>query len=376
MAGASPQSSQSDNSSGLLWIIAACFAAGAAIWYGYKAYIIAFYFKVKLAEIYLISFFTGNLNDVKTIIESSNPAKLNFQQVVTIGQAVGDYLRFPFVFILVCLAFLVYFANKSRVFKHTYSMRDLIDRERVNWPQINPVLNLNLLKTDLDQGPWAMALTPMQFCKKHQLLIEKKRALREGQSHRDWNKIEVELKRGQASKVFINQIGPLWPGTDKLPPHVKALFAALAARINADGKGSADLLESINRSAAGKLDFTGADALCKKYQDTKPVRTIVQSHAYLLTVMASMLANARQDGVQASADFLWLKPLDRRLWYMLNTVGRQTPFAEVAGPYAHWLAEKEIGRKILSPMIEEATNALAIALKEVVYKPDEPDDVT
>ena len=27
--------------------------------------------------------------------------------------------------------------------------------------------------------------------------------------------------------------------------------------------------------------------------------------------MASMLAAAREDGVQASSDFLWLKPMDR-----------------------------------------------------------------
>ena len=88
-------------------------------------------------------------------------------------------------------------------------------------------------------------------------------------------------------------------------------------------------------------------------------------------MMASMLEGAREDGVQASADFLWVKPLDRRFWYMMNTVGRQTPYVEVAGPFAHWIAEKEAGRKLLVPMVEEATNALELALKEVVYRPDE-----
>ena len=101
------------------------------------------------------------------------------------------------------------------------------------------------------------------------------------------------------------------------------------------------------------------------------VQKVIQSHAYVLTTMASMLEAAREDGVQASADFLWLKPLDRRMWYMLNTVGRQTPFAEVAGPFSHWTAEKEMGRKLLVPMVEEATNALDIALKEIIYRPDE-----
>jgi intracellular multiplication protein IcmP len=56
---------------------------------------------------------------------------------------------------------------------------------------------------------------------------------------------------------------------------------------------------------------------------------------------------------------------------MLNTVGRQTPFVEVAGPFAHWVAEKQIGRRLLVPMVEEATNALELSLKEIIYHPDE-----
>jgi hypothetical protein len=35
------------------------------------------------------------------------------------------------------------------------------------------------------------------------------------------------------------------------------------------------------------------------------------------------------------------------------------------------MAEKEMGKKILIPMVEEATNALELALKEIIYKPDE-----
>lgn len=72
----------------------------------------------------------------------------------------------------------------------------------------------------------------------------------------------------------------------------------------------------------------------------------------------------------AAAEFLWLKPVDRPLWFMLNNVGRRTAFTEVAGPMAHWLAEKVIGRKLIVPMVNQATTALVAALEEVVYNPD------
>ena len=94
-------------------------------------------------------------------------------------------------------------------------------------------------------------------------------------------------------------------------------------------------------------------------------------HAYLLTVLASLLEASREDGVVPTAEFLWLKPIDRRLWYMLNSIGRQTPFCEVGGPFAHWRAEKAMGRRCLVPMIDEAIKALEIAIKEVKLTPKE-----
>ena len=56
---------------------------------------------------------------------------------------------------------------------------------------------------------------------------------------------------------------------------------------------------------------------------------------------------------------------------MLNCVGRQTPFSEVAGPFAHWRAEQVLGRASKVPMIDEAIKALEIAIKEVKLSPKE-----
>lgn len=370
MAGAQQQG-QGDNSNAFLWIIAALFVFGGAVWYVYKKQIITTYFTVKLWEIDLISKFTHNLDDVRTWILAADPKTLSFHDVVRVGQAVGDYLRFPFVIILLILAVVVYFSNTARVFKRTYTMRDLAELEKINYPQITPVIGLDLIKQDINKGPWAMAMTPMQFCKRYKLLEEHRRQTQEGMTRKERGQIDVTLKRGLANKVFALQLGPTWQGTAKLPMHARALFAAFAARYNGDGKGALEMFRQLGASSTTKLDFTGVDELCKKHEGSKGIQNVINKHAYVLTVMAAMLEAAREDGVQASADFLWLKPVDRRLWYMLNTVGRQTPFVEVAGPFAHWVAEKEMGKALLVPMITEATNALELSLKETVYKPEE-----
>lgn len=369
---AAPQpSGQSEGSSAILWIVAAIFVGLGLIWITFKQKIVGAYFTVKLWEINFISLFTNRLEDVRTTILMSDPTQLTFRDIVHVGQAVGNVLRIPFVILLILFAILVFLGHSTRVFKRTYNMRNLIEEEKVNWPQITPILNVDLIKTNIDQGPWAMAITPMQFCKRFNLLEKHKRQPQEGMVRKEWNRIEVTLKRGLANKVFALQLGPLWQGTAKLPPHTKALFAVFAARYCGDSKAAASLLANISQSSSATLNYEGVEPLLKKHINHKGIQKIMQSHAYVLTIMASMLEAAREDGVQAAADFLWLKLVDRRLWYMLNTVGRQTPFTEVAGPFAHWIAEKEIGRGLVLPMVEEATNALALALQDIIYTPDE-----
>lgn len=364
---------QGDNSAGMLWGIAAIFAVVGGIWFAFKTQLVSAYLAVKSAEIHLINLITQDRYlSVENMLQvaRANIASLSFEDIVTLGNAAGSPLRFPLAAIMIILAFVVYFTNTTRVYKRTYSMKILAKLERGNWPQINPTVDLDLIKTDIDVGPWAMALTPMQFCKRYQLIQEVRPERREGMARSEWDRIEVVLRRGEANQLFVMQLGQLYGGPERLPPYARALFAAFAARANAD-KAGVKLIEQLAASPAGRLNLSGVDALLKKHYQTKLVQGVVQSHAYVLTVMAQMLERARDDGVQASADFLWLKPVDRRLWYTLNTVGRQTPFVEVGGVFAHWVAEKEAGHKLVVPMVEEATKALELALRDVLYRPDE-----
>lgn len=374
MAGA-PQGNQADNSTGILWGIAAIFLFLFMIWVAFQKYIKTSFLFIKLYEVkFLLAIFpTAYLEKLYSIIlyAMANPDQVKFNDLWLIGGGVGTWLSIPLAVLMFALAIIVYFANNVRVFKRIYSMKELARLEKVNWPQISPVVGLDLIKTDVDSGPWAMAMSPMQYCKRYRLLEEVRVQRQEGMTRKDWDRVDAILKRGQANKLFALQLGPLWRDVNALPPHAKALFAVFAARIAADSETAAKLLKQLSVSAGSKLDLTGVDGLIKKHIGHKQVQEIINSHAYVLTVMASMLQGARDDGVQASADFLWLKPVDRKLWYTLNTVGRQTPFVEVGGVFAHWVAEKEAGRKLIVPMIEEATKALEIALKEVVYRPDE-----
>ena len=237
-------------------------------------------------------------------------------------------------------------------------MKRLFKFEQSNWPQIMPVFKLKLGKQDLKEGPWAMAMTPIQFCEHYHLL----------DAQQEPTQKTATLLKSAANKTFALQLGAPWTQVEALPLHVQALFAVFAAREQQDREPAEALLKRLSRSSVTeKLDFTGVSALLKKHKDTALVRKVTQRHAYVLTVMAAMLELGRMDGVIATVDFLWLKPLDRRLWYMLNSVGRQTAVPEISGAFAHWLAEKTLKRAIRVPMVDEAVKGLEAALSECIY---------
>jgi intracellular multiplication protein IcmP len=368
-SGSQPQSS--DNSLAPLWIVVGLFLLGWLIWAFFHTQIVGFALTVKAWEAHLIATVLPKVAYLPVAIKRLPPDQVAFSQFLNISHEVGSYLRYPILIILIALACIIYFSHINLQFKKVYSMKSLAESEKENWPQITPIIGLNLVKEDIDKGPWAMALSPMQFAKKHHLLQEEKTVSTPSMITNLRHQTTVQIRRAAAHHVFALQLGEYWQGVEHLPPATKALFAIFAARANRDRGGALKLLLQIAESTStGRLNFAGIDALINKHINNKDVRRTLQSHAYVLTVIASMLILARKDGVLPSADFLWLKPTDRVLWFMLNSVGRQTVFSEVAGPFAHWNVERAMGRRLLTPMVEEAVNGLDAAIKEILYVPD------
>ena len=373
---AAQQSQQSDNSLTPFWIVIGIFALGWIIWTVAHTQIAAAVYQLRLWEAELIHFFIGSSStaDLIATIQQASTQQVQFVDLVDISDQVGKYLSYPIAALLIILSSLLYFGHANARFKKTYNMQLLVQTEKEDWPQITPVAHLDLIHVDIHQGPWSAALSPMQFAKKYNLLSLQE-IVTSDQTQKVTKKIIYTIQREETNKVLALQLGDYWNGTDRLPAHTKALFAAFAAQACRNHSASRKLLAQIaNSSISSRLDFSGTEELIKKYQEFKSIKKVIRKHAYVLTVMASMLVLARQEGVLASADFLWLKPIDRLLWFTLNSIGRQTAFSEAAGPFSHWIAERVIGRRLIVPMIDEGVNALDRALEEVLYVPEESED--
>lgn len=360
-------SQQTPGSMGIIWVIVGIFLLLWASWFFGHTLLVKIFFQLKLFEINVIQFFVDVLADTKSFILNSDPAQASFPQVVNVASMVGYYLRIPIALLLLLMAVVLYFKSSIVKYRQTYDMKKLLLSATQVWPQEAPVVGLRLAKHDINEGPWAMALSPMMFAKKNKLL-KPPQDTGETVISRSSKQVATILK-DKASKVFVAQMGRLWEGPMALNIHTRALYAAFATKSARKADEARDFLYKIAASArTGKLDFSGTNALLRKYKDFPAVKNLGKKHAYVLTVMASLLQLSRSDGVLSSADFLWLKPIDRKLWFMLNAVGRQTVTTEVAGPFAHWLSEKELGKAIKAPMIDEAVKGLEEAISNIIYK--------
>jgi intracellular multiplication protein IcmP len=369
----------------LLWLIAGVFITGFMIWYFFKLQILMAFVWIKKIEVIAIQFIADNdtttawmhwIDSVHNMLGYGDDSALTLYTIGQLCEFTGYYLKFPFALILGLCCFALYRGHSGVRYNKIYNMNSLADQERHNWPQIAPVVDLDLLEEDINEGPWSIAQNPMQFAKKNKL-IELEMTLDAKAAWRGDGTIMAKVIKDKANNCFTSQLGPLFSGVNTLPAHTKAILSILCARATHNADDARRYLQILSISAAkGDIKYPLTDEFLKKYyKGNKAVERCQERHAYVLTFMAEMLELARLDGVFATSDFVWLKPLDRRLWFMLNSVGRQVAVAEVGGPFAHWRAEKEMGRALNVPMVEEATTGLERALASMVYQPEEGEEV-
>lgn len=361
----------------LLWVIAALFVIGAVIWYFFQVPLKSAIIATKRFEISLIARFVDNV-EIRRAVYSlglATPFNITAEYISIMSAFIGHYLIYPIAAVLGTMAIILLKGHTGMRFTRVHNMETLVHQEKDNYPQIAPVADLQLVEEDIDKGPWAMSMNPMQFARRHKLLKVELVADRKAIWKMEGTPKATVIAH-RAHRVFASQLGPLWTGVASLPPHTKALYAAFLARIEHDTEACRDYLSELASGAArGTFVYSRTKDYLKKYGNSKVAQKCQQRHAYVLTLMASILLLARTDGVLASSEFLWIKPIDRRLWYVLNNVGRQVAAPEVGGIFSHWLAEKEMERPLSVPMVEEAVRALELAISQIVYIPEEGEKI-
>lgn len=366
MSGSGGQS-QGGSEMAPFYLLLAVVLFSAVLYHFFKAEIVGTIFYIKYHELKFISIFAPHYASLINWINVTRTGQVQWSDVVYLSKDVGYALQYPVVFISLALGAITYFFHPDSGFNETESMKTLYKKVHPLFPATQIMSGLDLANEDIAKGPWAMALTPVEYGKKYKLLSR----------NHETGGVVVDIVK--AKSVFSKQLGRPWSGIQDLTPYEKGLFAALCAFVNYDRKLGDHLLEQMAASAniqtvnKGGINYAGIDAAIKKHAESPAVQSVVNNHGFVLTVLAAMLETARETGIVQNALYLWLKPVDRNLWYTFNNVGRRAVFTETAGVHAHILAEKSVGFAIKSPMVDSAVTGLQEACDSRIIRDVEGD---
>lgn len=271
-----------------------------------------------------------------------------------------------------------HFARPKDFTLHTFT-----DRMGETYPHLKLFRKLNLTARSINKGWYRMADTEKQFAIKHQLLDRVK-----------GNEFKVNSER--STEIFLGQMGPLWTRYDALSRWELAVMAVLLPRLAATDpdmseeayKGALarteELILGYWKDAARtydakrntlRLDLRLAKDTVRKYGASAKVRKFFKAHAYVGTIIYAMLLEARSLGVLPPSEFRWLRVVDRRLWLLVDNVGKSVAVTEVGGIYYHFLHELSKKRAIEKPAVEGAVRALVEGVEKYAFFPDEIDAV-
>jgi hypothetical protein len=271
-----------------------------------------------------------------------------------IGTLIWPY--FLFFYVKIMLAY-----KGKRKYSEVHTADTILDQEKNIWHTIEPMLNVHPeLEKDLEAGPWAMAKRAEHYGPDNNMIIT--------------SRTGCSLNFNQAELVFSKQCAAPFKGIDGFKIHERWLYAMFLTKANRDGKTAQVMLDLLNDTHTSRSVPSGikkqtltklnklADDMINKFADSDVEKIAFKEHYFTVCVLSRMLDEARQDGVLATSNFVWLRPLDRHLWYMLSNTGRggikkesgSASFVEVAGPTCHMLSERILKRKISIPDVRQA----------------------
>ena len=337
------------------------------------------------AQIQVFTLFFDEAQTAWTRIAEADPASLSWETMQKVLHYTGSWIRWPFALLLVLFGVAATFMGRVGGLVRRFNMESLLRNNAESFPCLRPVVGRGkylLSPESYDSGPWKIARTPAQFALENELLLNEQgkpfspeQALKNGLPSTElsaWGNARLDEKKALA--VLTEQLGKPFEGYEGLSPCRRTLAVAFLAYANGDKKGCVSMLDMVSSSyneIDGNVDCpvltdTAFEKRLKKawarHKDVLSVKNMASHAAYELPWFMALLYRARQKGVLASSQFLWLRPMDRPLWYALNQCGGRAAWAEGFAAWAHYTAEEQEGKALTEPHVAPAVASLKEAL--------------
>jgi intracellular multiplication protein IcmP len=343
------------------------------LWSYYHAEISGFVMLSMHHEIQLIDYFSDRYRQADNEMSKSDPGAVTIKDLYGITQSVGMFFRIPATALILVLGIACTLRAAPSRFKRKFDLDGLIKEQASGFPVISAFAkrHLKLIAPSEEKTlPADYALTPAEW-------ITRFVADASGR-----------FEEQKARAALAAQLGDRWTGPADASPAAKLLFTVFTLHLAERRDDATQILgeAAICVSDARQDGENGPEEVLKlslvlneridtfleKNLDAAQkaaAMTIATRHAYVTTALMALLTAARfKAGVMAPAQFVWLKLVDRNLWYALHSLGYEiegtgryihpNPRIEALGARCHWAAERAAGRPILKPHLEEAIATL------------------
>lgn len=294
-------------------------------------------------------------------------------------------------------------SKDSALYRYAKSQADI-------WPHIKPIVNIMgdmaEKQKSLDAEWYALSEIPYAWMQKKGILREiKTKKRRKLITVRE--RSEFTLDRDKAFKALRANLGSLWKGLDDLDFNHRCVLAVIVPHIfgkvamsrlinrkiatyheskksKADKAKEGALRAEIEKEVNNILEAHASafetpyfeegdfedpfDPIASSFEEldsekdmfgkgAELVKDTLLTHAYIKTVFFGLIERSWTYGVLASSELLWVKKVDRDLWYVISQQGRTSAFVEVCGAWSHYLAEDSYGFRTLMPQLSAGIDA-------------------
>ncbi len=170
--------------------------------------------------------------------------------------------------------------------------------------------------------------------------------------------------------VMARRLGEPMRPVQAMPSHVRALAAVCLLQASRGREAVAESIVLRGLLAKANVDGTSptshesvvdaVDRALRLHADV--LNAVCSAHAFDATRLVALLLRARVHGILPTAECMWLRDVDRDLYYALASVGRRVTHVEGIAALAHHEAEVLAGTALTVPRLDGAMRGIEAVL--------------